>query len=585
MSRSPVPSTKPSEDLIQVGSFFLETLTTGMYENPLDCVREYVQNGFDAIQDAVSQNMVRAEDGEILISIGGTGRAPSLTIRDNGTGIPAEKAYSTLVSLGASRKTPARHAGFRGIGRLAGVAYCTTLRFKTKAVGEPVATIVEWDCGRVRSYFSPGADAVDVREVVRSSVKTRTVAEPEAAHFTEVELIHLVNLGEEFVDINNLQPYLRQVCPVEYADNFEHADQVRNLALGYGAKLPVIRVSLQQRRERIAIYKPLKQSYPTSKKNVSSTLTHLETFSRKDHGWFGWIGVSNFPGEIVDDTAAGVRFRVKNIQVGDAGIIMGLAEQLTPSGSERRLQRWAVGEIFISSTEVVPNARRDGFEDSAAWRAIQNDIKEQVVKRVIKLSRNGSSLRSAMNGFAGVVKRLASLLVAQTLTTATKTAVEEEIRKNLKLLAVADTKYPGADPKEVTKLISQFKELNEKLAKITVLDPLPPEPQPEPAPEPTPEPEPEADDDEDGPSVDPADEAEEGAGSADDAGVGGGQDDSSGPGAATEESGGLGSGEAAGQGGAKPSDLDIVLAVLTEELGEVQATRLMDTILTRIAEA
>lgn len=483
MSRPPAPAPKPAPDPIRVGSFFLETLTTGMYENPFDCIREYIQNGFDAIQDAIEQTVLKAEDAEISIAIGGTGK--SLTIRDNGTGIPSEKAYSTLVSLGASHKSPIRHAGFRGIGRLAGIAYCTTLRFKTKAAGESVATIVEWDCGLVRSYFSPGAEPVDVRDVVRSSVKTRTVPEAESAHFTEVEMSQLVNLGEEFVDINKLQPYLKQVCPVDYADTFEHADQVRNIAVAYGAKLPVIRVSLQQRRERIPIHKPLKRAYPTSKKNVFSTVTHLETFIRKDHGWYGWIGVSNFPGEIVDDTAAGVRFRVKNIQVGDAGIVMALAEQLTATGSERRLQRWAVGEIFINSTEVVPNARRDGFEDSAAWRAIQQDIKEQVVKRVIKLIRGASSLRSAMNGFSGTLKRIGSALNVQSLTTDAKAGLEAEIRKTLASLAAADTKYPGADPKEITQLVSGFKELNEKLGKIQILDPQAPSPAPEPEPDPT----------------------------------------------------------------------------------------------------
>ncbi|RWF91520.1 MAG: hypothetical protein EOQ45_25505 [Mesorhizobium sp.] len=576
MSRSPVPSPKSTPDPIQVGSFFLETLTTGMYQDPFDCIREYVQNGFDAIQDAVDQTTLRAEDAEILITIGGTSRAPSLTIRDNGTGILSDKAYSTLVSLGASRKTPARHAGFRGIGRLAGIAYCTTLRFKTKAAGESVATIVEWDCGRVRSYFSPGAEPVDVREVVGTSVKTRTVPEPEAAHFTEVEMIHLVNLGEEFVDSNKLQPYLRQVCPVDYADNFEHADQVRNLALGYGGKLPVIRVSLQQRRERIAIYKPLKLSYPTSRRNVFSTITHLETFLRKDHGWYGWIGVSNFPGEIVDDTAAGVRFRVKNIQVGNAGIIMALAEQLTQTGSERRLQRWAVGEIFINSTEVVPNARRDGFEDSAAWRAIQRDIKEQVVKRVIKLIRGASSLRSAMNGFASALKRIASALDVPNLTTTANTALETEIRKTLAVLAAADTKYPGADPKEVTLLISRFKELNEKLAKTAILDPLPLESDPDPEPEVelgadhTEETEEQEEDEE--PASDPSQQT-------------GGEDEAEQPDVSSQESSGETGPQAptTSRSSAEHSDLEIVRQVLAEQLGEDEAARLMALIVERLA--
>src|SRR3990170_27552 len=98
---------------IEVGSFFLETLTTGMYENPFHCIREYVQNSYDAIRDAVRAKVLKDKDGRVSISVGGTARSPSLVIRDNGIGIPSERAYSTLVSLGASRKTPTQHAGFR----------------------------------------------------------------------------------------------------------------------------------------------------------------------------------------------------------------------------------------------------------------------------------------------------------------------------------------------------------------------------------------------------------------------------------------------------------------------------------------
>lgn len=563
MTRAPIPA-RPEPDPIRVGSFFLETLTTGMYEDPFHSIREYVQNGLDAIQDAVRQEIIRTEEGEILITIGGTTRAPSLTIRDNGTGIAQADAYSTLVSLGASRKTPTRHAGFRGIGRLGGIAYCNTLRFKTKARGEPVATIVEWDCGRVRSYFAPGADPVDVRDVVRASVKTKTVPEPEASHFTEVEMVHLVDLGVEFVDLTKLQPYLRQVCPVEYADNFDFADQIRDTSRAYGDKLPVVRVDVKQRRERLAIHKPYKRVYPTSRRNAFSTLHHLEVVTRKDHGWYGWIGVSNFPGEIVDDTAAGVRFRVKNIQVGDSGLIEELAAELTTGGTERRLQRWAVGEIFITSTEVVPNARRDGFEDSAAWRAIRNDIKEQVVKRIIKLIRSASSTRSAMNSFAEAVKRIGALLERPTLTTIEKSATETEIRKHLAALTTADSKLPGADPKEVTALISKFKELNEQLAKAVIQDPVVETPDEEPEEAPDLEAQDDGGDDEDEPGDDEDGDGEsEPEGSADEP---------------ADDDGGASSEEP----GAK-TDLDIVREVLTAELGGEEADRLMGLIDARLA--
>lgn len=465
--RQPRPAAPPP-DQIEVGSFFLETLTTGMYEDPFHCIREYVQNGFDAIQDAIRQEQLGEDDGRILISLGGTPRNPSLTVRDNGIGIPAAKAYSTLVSLGASRKTPALHAGFRGIGRLAGIAYATTLRFTTSFKGEAVATIVEYDCGHIRGFFSPGAEPVDVREVMRSSVTTSTKPSPADDHFTEVEMLGLVNLGKEFVELAKLQPYLRTISPVEYSDTFDFADRIRALADSFGAPLPTIHVEVKQKKERQPILKPYKNSYPTYKKSIFSKLHDIQTFSSVEHGWFGWIGVSNFPGEIVDEMAEGVRFRIKNIQIGDNGIIEGLAEELTAAGSEKRLQPWAVGEIFVTNPKVVPNARRDGFEDSAAWRDVRRDIKEQVVRRIIKLVRSASTTRSAMKTLADKLDELTKDGAVDLMEQAEKDRIEGLIRKHLQTLGDPE-KLVGADPKEISRLTSKFKELAEQLAKRVIV--------------------------------------------------------------------------------------------------------------------
>ncbi len=561
MSTTPPSAAAPATEDIQVGSFFLETLTTGMYEDPFHCIREYVQNGFDAIQDAIRAGDLAADDGRILISIGGSTRAPSLSIRDNGTGIPAARAYSTLVSLGASRKTPALHAGFRGIGRLAGIAYCTTLRFTTKARGENVATVVDYDCGRVRGYFSPGADPVDVRDVVRACVSKSTVEADAQDHYTEVEMIQLVNLGTEFVDLDKLQPYLRQVCPVEYPDTFDFADRVRSLAAGVGESLPVVHVETRQKRERVPVLKPYKNSYPTGRKNIFSRLHDVEVFSSKEHGWFGWIGVSNFPGEIVDETAAGVRFRIKNIQIGNAEIIESLAEELTAAGTERRLQPWAVGEIFVTNSQVVPNARRDGFEDSAAWRTLRRDIKEQVVRRIIKLVRGASSTRTAMKSLSDALKRLAGQVGAESMTAERKTQLEGEIKRHLQTLATPE-RLLGADPKEVSALTSRFKELQERLAKIRLAEP------PREAPSRS------GADDADASGADPGsspDEAQTSPG--DDAARG------------DEEGDGATGGSPEGDSETEQSMLAIIHNVLCAELGEAEAARLTSLIGAQLAAA
>ena len=104
------------------GGFVLETLTIGMYEETKNAIREYIQNGFDSIQRAINK-LAQLKAGEGLIRIIYDEDGEGVRIRDNGAGLTADNAVSTLTSIGASAKDFATDAGFRGIGRLAGIAF------------------------------------------------------------------------------------------------------------------------------------------------------------------------------------------------------------------------------------------------------------------------------------------------------------------------------------------------------------------------------------------------------------------------------------------------------------------------------
>ena len=54
---------------ISVGKFTLESLTTGMYNEPETCFREYIQNAVDSIDNAVNSGLISIEDARIEIII------------------------------------------------------------------------------------------------------------------------------------------------------------------------------------------------------------------------------------------------------------------------------------------------------------------------------------------------------------------------------------------------------------------------------------------------------------------------------------------------------------------------------------
>ena len=103
------------------GKNVIETLSEGMYDNPLFLFREYVQNSADAIDAAVEAGVLEREDGQIQILIVPTAR--KIVFRDNGIGIAKSDVPSMLANIGASQKDRRKNKGFRGIGRLGGLGY------------------------------------------------------------------------------------------------------------------------------------------------------------------------------------------------------------------------------------------------------------------------------------------------------------------------------------------------------------------------------------------------------------------------------------------------------------------------------
>ena len=83
-----------AEENVQVGKYTLESLTTGMYSDPKIVYREYIQNSVDSLESAVSNNILEPQGMRIDIII--NAEESTISIRDNGMGIPCEYAKETL---------------------------------------------------------------------------------------------------------------------------------------------------------------------------------------------------------------------------------------------------------------------------------------------------------------------------------------------------------------------------------------------------------------------------------------------------------------------------------------------------------
>jgi hypothetical protein len=84
-----------------------------------------------------------------------------------------------LTSLGASPKRGLSSRGFRGVGRLAGLAYCQELIFRSRAKGEREVSELRWDCPQLKSALRRSDGHADLQAPSVTRIQLRRWARRE----------------------------------------------------------------------------------------------------------------------------------------------------------------------------------------------------------------------------------------------------------------------------------------------------------------------------------------------------------------------------------------------------------------------
>ncbi|WP_164892827.1 ATP-binding protein [Mesorhizobium sp. M7A.F.Ca.US.010.02.1.1] len=362
------------------GGFVLETLTIGMYEETRNAIREYVQNGFDSIQRAVTKlHQLDPNEGliRIIFDIDGDG----VRIRDNGAGLSAQIAVRTLTSIGASAKDFSTDAGFRGIGRLAGVAFCDTLTFTTKAISEPILTEVIFDAKKMREMMSPehGSKYSALQLLKDCVVGRQSDISPDEPPFFEVSMRSFAEPPTELTSPEQMELFIAQISPVGYREDFAFASAIQKYAQTAPVPIDTVKIVIEETNEEPKpILKPYGAKYEIQDAEAKVTLSDIKFYTSPTAQWWAWVAKKDAPGSYTEEEVRGIRVRTKNLQIDGTALVREIFQRQNKSNG--RYQDWFIGEIFVDPKRVVPNARRDGFEDNKAWRAIRNEIGGTVCK-------------------------------------------------------------------------------------------------------------------------------------------------------------------------------------------------------------
>ena len=221
---------------IIIGKNTLESLSTGMYSDPLSIYREYIQNATDSIDHAVSTGLITLSDAEIQIII--DAKAKSVRIRDNGTGIATAEVRKTLSDVGNSMKDYTRDRGFRGIGRLGGLAYCDSLYFITSSAGEAQKSVMKWDCRRMRELLAPSNnDIPDIIGVIEEITDISCDSEDTDAHYFEVFMENVSSISDILIDEETVKKYVAKVAPVDF--DGQKFNQVKKISRSPAIVIPL----------------------------------------------------------------------------------------------------------------------------------------------------------------------------------------------------------------------------------------------------------------------------------------------------------------------------------------------------------
>ena len=202
---------------VTVGPSILGLVTSGIYDDPLSIYREYIQNSVDELS---RQNGV---EGKVEITI--DPRQKRVSICDNGPGLTYQECLEDLVAIAKSRKCLGRDRGFRGIGRLSGLAFAESVKFLSRASGRDPVTQVVWS----RTGLADRANSTQATEQgFQDWVSVETLEDssyPE--HFFRVE-IDGVSRHAAGVLLNReaVRGYLSEVCPLPLAPDFPFHKEV-----------------------------------------------------------------------------------------------------------------------------------------------------------------------------------------------------------------------------------------------------------------------------------------------------------------------------------------------------------------------
>ena len=371
--------TRNNEPVSLVGADILNLITTGMYHTPLAVYREYLQNSADSIESSPWP-----DQGRVEITISPAQR--NVKIRDNGPGLSHAQAIQNLIPIARSSKQRGADRGFRGIGRLSGLAFAEKVTFRTRSSSKQEVTQITWNGITLRANAVASADP---EQIIRNCVEvTKTERSDWPKNFFEVEIENISrHAADKILNAGTVRRYIGEVGSVPMSEEFPFAKEVEKIILDEN-KLLTMEVFLDGEEHPVRRMHGPGIKFSEDRKDTFREIQQLRipAIDSDEAAAIGWIAHTSYLGAVPKDLGIrGIRLRAGNIQIGGEDI-------LDPLFKEERFNKWCIGELHVIDERILPNSRRDYFDPSPHVRHMENHL-ESIINGIVKRCRSASSNR------------------------------------------------------------------------------------------------------------------------------------------------------------------------------------------------
>lgn len=345
-----------------IGAEVISIITKGMYPDPKDALREYIQNGVDAF----------AKNLKVKI------RQESIVIADDGVGMN----YSVLrkaIRIGVSDKNPTKNVGFMGIGIYSAFHLCQRMTIYSRG-SEDIPNILTMDFGEMKSILEDQKDKrlsgeikseelIDLQTILEKCISLTDDGDVDSEDFpNQGTSVELTGIEPEFYsalsDYDEVAEYLRNVIPLRFdSSTFTYAEEVESEILKicekHNQKFELINLVLQVNSKIQTLFRPYNDiDFNKNIKPQSPIFFPIESTGGVFYG-VAWGCLNSVRRKLENKSLRGFILKKQGFSIGRRESLV----KFFPRGNTF-FDRYS-GEVIIVNPKILPNAARNDIEYSS----------------------------------------------------------------------------------------------------------------------------------------------------------------------------------------------------------------------------